>query len=86
VRSGLDVLKAVASGADACLIGRAWAYALGAGGERGVSQLLETIRSELRTALALAGCTDIGKAGADLLANPTCAVVSGRTEHDTPWS
>jgi L-lactate dehydrogenase (cytochrome) len=68
VRSGLDVLKALASGAKACLIGRAWAYALGAKGEAGVTHMLGVIRNELRMALALTGCTDVREAGRDLLA------------------
>ena len=69
VRSGLDVLKALALGAKACLIGRAWAYALGAGGETGVAHMLGIIRQELRMAMSLTGCTDVRAAGRDLLAN-----------------
>ncbi len=69
VRSGLDVLKAMASGADACLIGRAWAWALGAAGERGVAHVISVMRSEMVTALALTGCPDIRDAGRELLAN-----------------
>ena len=68
VRSGLDVLKALASGARACLIGRAWAYALGARGEAGVAHMLQIHRHELRVAMALTGCTDVGSANGDLLA------------------
>ena len=67
VRSGLDVLKAVASGARACLIGRAWAWALGARGEAGVAHMLQILRGELRMAMALTGCTDVNAAGRDLL-------------------
>ncbi len=67
VRSGLDVLKALASGAKACLIGRAWAYGLAARGGAGVSQVLEVMRGELATALALTGCTDVRRASSDLL-------------------
>jgi len=67
VRSGLDILKALASGADACLIGRAWAYALGSAGEKGVSHVIDVMRAELLTAMALTGCTDVRKAGRDLL-------------------
>jgi L-lactate dehydrogenase (cytochrome) len=67
VRSGLDVLKAVASGARACLIGRAWAWALGARGEAGVTHMLQILRGELRMAMALTGCTDVNTAGRDLL-------------------
>jgi len=69
VRSGLDVLKALASGAKACLIGRAWAWSLGAAGEAGVAHMLQILRAELRVAMALTGCTDVRLAGADLLAD-----------------
>lgn len=68
VRSGLDVLRALALGAQGCLIGRAWAYALAARGGAGVSQMLEILRAELAVAMALTGCTDVRKAGRDLLA------------------
>ena len=67
IRSGLDVLKALAMGADACLVGRAWAWALGAEGEKGVAHMLSVMRHELRVAMALTGCTDVRKAGRDLL-------------------
>lgn len=67
VRSGLDVLKALSLGAKACLIGRPWAFALGARGRRGVSSMLAILREELKTAMALTGCTDVAKAGPDLL-------------------
>jgi L-lactate dehydrogenase (cytochrome) len=67
VRSGLDVLKVLASGAKACLIGRAWAFALAARGERGVSTMLSIMRAELHTAMALTGCTDVARASRDLL-------------------
>ncbi len=68
VRSGLDVLKALALGAKACLIGRAWAWALGAGGEAGVAHMLTILRQELRMAMSLTGCVDVREAGQDLLA------------------
>jgi L-lactate dehydrogenase (cytochrome) len=67
VRSGLDVLKAMAAGAKACLIGRAWAYALGARGEAGVTHMLGILRQELRMAMSLTGCTDLRAAGRELL-------------------
>jgi len=56
IRSGLDVLKALSLGAKACFIGRAWAYALGAGGRPMVAKMLGTLRSELATAMVLTGC------------------------------
>ncbi|MEX6722916.1 L-lactate dehydrogenase [Parapedomonas caeni] len=67
VRSGLDVLKALALGARACLLGRAWAFALAAGGEAGVASMLEHLRQELEVAMALTGCTDLRQAGRHLL-------------------
>ena len=67
VRSGLDVLKAMALGAKACFVGRAWAYALGAGGEGSVARMLGTLRSELAVAMILTGCASLGDAGRDLL-------------------
>ncbi len=67
VRSGADVLKALALGARACLLGRAWAWALGADGGRGVAAMLAILRRELTTAMQLSGCTDVRDATPDLL-------------------
>ncbi len=67
VRSGLDILKALAQGARACLIGRAWAYALGAGGEAAVGQMLATLRAELEVAMVLTACGSVSQADSSLL-------------------
>jgi len=67
VRSGLDVLKALALGAKACFIGRAWAYALGAGGQTAITRMLDTIRSELEVAMVLTGCRSVRDASRELL-------------------
>jgi L-lactate dehydrogenase (cytochrome) len=67
VRSGLDVLKALALGAKACFVGRPWAFALGAAGEAGVSQMLEILRAELAVAMTLTGCANVADAGRELL-------------------
>ncbi len=67
IRSGLDVLKAMALGAKSVMIGRAWAYALAGGGEAGVRAMLKTLQSELEVAMALTGCTDVAAAGKSLL-------------------
>ena len=67
VRSGLDVLKALSLGAKACFVGRAWAYALGAGGEAQVAKMLATLKSELAVAMILTGCANLRDAGRDLL-------------------
>jgi len=67
IRSGLDVLKALALGAKACFVGRAWAYALGAGGEAQVTRMLATLRAELAVAMILTGCGTVRDAGRELL-------------------
>jgi L-lactate dehydrogenase (cytochrome) len=67
IRSGLDVLKALALGARACFVGRPWAWALGAGGQKAVEKMLDTIRAELAVAMILTGCNDVNAAGKALL-------------------
>jgi L-lactate dehydrogenase (cytochrome) len=61
IRSGQDVMKALACGASAVYIGRAFLYGLGARGEQGVTRCLEIIRSELDLTMALCGITDVRK-------------------------
>jgi L-lactate dehydrogenase (cytochrome) len=68
VRSGLDVVRMLALGADGVLLGRAWAYALGASGGAGVARLLEIIEAEMRVAMALTGCTDVRELDREVLA------------------
>jgi L-lactate dehydrogenase (cytochrome) len=67
VRSGLDVVRMMALGAQGVMLGQAWAYALGARGGAGVSQLLQIIASEMRVAMALTGCTSISDIGPHVL-------------------
>jgi L-lactate dehydrogenase (cytochrome) len=69
VRSGQDVLKALASGAAACMLGRAPLYGLAANGESGVSRTLEIIRLELDVSMALTGLTDVRDASPAILWN-----------------
>ncbi len=59
IRSGQDVLKAIALGAKSCMIGKSWLYGLAAGGEAGVLQTLEIIRREMDVSMALTGTRDI---------------------------
>jgi 4-hydroxymandelate oxidase len=67
VRRGSHVLKALALGARAVLIGRPYLWALAAEGEAGVRHMLEMFRSELELAMALAGCRSVGSIGHDLV-------------------
>ena len=59
IRSGLDVARMLALGADGVLIGRAWAYALAARGEAGVSHVLNLMAAEMKVAMALTGVTRV---------------------------
>jgi L-lactate dehydrogenase (cytochrome) len=67
VRSGLDVMRALALGAKGVLVGRAWAYALAAGGEAGISAMLALFAAELRTAMTLTGCRRVADIGPEML-------------------
>jgi L-lactate dehydrogenase (cytochrome) len=59
VRSGQDVLRALAYGASSCMIGRAYIYGLGAGGQAGVTKAIEIIRDELDVSMALTGTRSV---------------------------
>lgn len=67
IRSGLDVVRALALGADATLIGRAFVYALAADGEAGVANLLDLFEKEMRVAMTLTGARTIADLGPDSL-------------------
>jgi 4-hydroxymandelate oxidase len=67
VRRGNDVLKALALGARAVLIGRPYLWGLAAAGEAGVSRVLEILRTELELAMALAGCPTLDAATPSLV-------------------
>jgi L-lactate dehydrogenase (cytochrome) len=70
IRSGQDILKAVALGASATLCGRAYLYGLGALGGAGVSSALQIMSRELQVSMALTGTNDIREAGASILHGP----------------
>ncbi|MEO1153452.1 MAG: alpha-hydroxy acid oxidase [Pseudomonadota bacterium] len=70
IRSGQDVLKAMAMGAKGTMIGRAFVYGLGAMGEAGVTRALEVIHKELDTTMALCGRRDINEVDRDILLVP----------------
>jgi L-lactate dehydrogenase (cytochrome) len=67
VYSGLDVVRMLALGADAVLIGRAWVYALAARGQAGVEHVLELMHKEMLVAMALTGCREIADIGAHVV-------------------
>ena len=67
IRSGQDVIKALALGARGVYIGRAFLYGLGAMGEEGVTRVLEIIRKELDITMALCGLTDVQKVDKSIL-------------------
>ncbi|WP_426662999.1 FMN-dependent L-lactate dehydrogenase LldD [Rhodanobacter aciditrophus] len=67
VRSGLDVVRMLALGADGVLLGRPFVYALAAAGERGVAHLLDLIAAEMRVAMTLTGARSIAEITRDSL-------------------
>ena len=68
VRSGLDVVRMLALGADGVLVGRAWAYALAARGRAGVAHVLDLFAAEMRVAMALTGVTSVAQINREILA------------------
>ena len=68
IRSGQDIMRAIAHGAHACLSGRAYIYGLGAGGQAGVARAIEIMRNELSVSMALTGVTGIDKIDRSVIA------------------
>jgi len=68
VRSGLDVVRMLALGAKGVMLGRAWAWALAAGGDAGIVKMLGIIEAEMRIAMALTGVTRIDEINPEILA------------------
>lgn len=73
VRSGLDVVRMLALGADAVLLGRAFVYALAVHGQAGVATLLDLVAQEMRVAMTLTGARCIADIGRDSLVPPEAA-------------
>ncbi len=67
VRSGLDIVRMLALGADTCLIGRAFAYALAAQGQAGVENLLDLMMKEMRVAMTLTGVKSVAEISGECL-------------------
>jgi len=70
VRTGLDVVKMMALGASAVLVGRAWAWAVAARGEAGVRHVLEVLRADIDVALALTGRRSVAELDRTALHSP----------------
>ena len=79
VRRGTDVLKALALGARAVLVGRPILWGLSVDGEPGVRRVLDILRQELDVAMALAGCRSVDEIDTDLIRPPTPAVARPST-------
>lgn len=70
IRRGTDILKALALGADAVLVGRPCIFALAAAGAVGVAHMLQLLRAELEVAMALTGCADLASIGPQTIWTP----------------
>jgi len=80
VRTGTDVFRMLALGADSVLIGRAFVYALATGGQAGVERLLQIMEKDLRTTMVLTGVRTVGEIGPQQLAR----AYPGRSDSDLP--
>ena len=69
IRTGMDVMRALALGARSCMIGRAYAYGLGAAGEAGVAKAIDILAKELTTTMGLCGVNTIAEIDERVLAN-----------------
>jgi L-lactate dehydrogenase (cytochrome) len=68
IRSGQDVMRALALGAKSCMIGRAYAYGLGAGGQEGVAKAIDILAKELTTTMGLCGVNTIAEIDENVIA------------------
>ena len=83
IRRGTDVLKAIALGANAVLIGRPYIFGLANAGAMGVAHVLRLLRDELEIAMALCGCATLAEVTADCLFTPEGAPAECRTAAST---
>jgi L-lactate dehydrogenase (cytochrome) len=84
IRRGTDVLAALASGARGVLIGRAYLYGLAAAGEPGVRHAIDILTTELRTAMALAGCRTLEAVDATVIRRDAARTGTDPTERYCP--
>ena len=69
VRTGSDMMRALALGARSCIVGRSYIYGLGAGGQAGVARAIEILQKELDVTMALCGVKSIAEINRDVLAD-----------------
>ncbi|MGA2321796.1 MAG: L-lactate dehydrogenase [Solirubrobacteraceae bacterium] len=86
VRTGLDVVKMIALGARAVLVGRAWAWAAAAGGEAGIRHMLDVLKADIDTALGLTGRTSVADLDASALYGTGSPAKSARSSTSAHWS
>lgn len=67
IRTGADIFKAIAVGADAVLLGRPWVYGLAVGGEEGVREVLKNFKADFELTMGLAGCKNVSEITAETL-------------------
>ncbi len=77
IRSGQDIARALAMGADSVMIGRAFLYGLGALGGNGVTLCLDILRKELESTMALCGTTSLGQLSSDTIVDYPWPLTSG---------
>ena len=70
IRTGADIMRALALGARSCMIGRAYAWGLGAGGKAGVAKTIDILKKELDITMALTGVSRTADIGPQVLVNP----------------
>jgi L-lactate dehydrogenase (cytochrome) len=69
VRTGADMMRALALGARSCIIGRSYVYGLGAGGQAGVARAIEILKNELDITMALCGVNEVSEIDRNVLAD-----------------
>lgn len=79
IRSGLDIVKSIANGAQSVLIGRPWIWSLAAKGQDGLTALLETFKSEINVCMSLTGTTNIVNITENILHQSSSLPNRGRT-------
>jgi L-lactate dehydrogenase (cytochrome) len=84
IRNGADIMRAIALGARACMIGRSYIYGLGAGGQAGVAKAIDILSKELSVTMALTGVSKIGDIDGRVLEGGEPKKKAARAKTNTP--